>query len=182
VSDLSRLPTFADDDALHVVVESPRGSTSKFKYDAKRGVMMPSRPLITGLSYPYDWGFVPSTHASDGDPLDAIVVWDGASYPGIVLMCRVVGLLRVEQTNGTTRARERNDRLVVLPVDAPRCESIGNVFDLSERTRLELERFFVTAVAFEGKDLKILGWAGPDEAMALVRASHEDREVTQRGR
>jgi inorganic pyrophosphatase len=171
VTDLQALPAFADDDAIHVVIESPRGSTSKFKYDAAHGVMTLSRPLTLGLVYPHDWGFVPSTCASDGDPLDCVVIWDGASYPGVVLTCRVIGLLRVEQTNVETGDRERNDRLVALPMKAPRCESVRTVFDVDERTRQELERFFLNAVAFEGKELNILGWSGPDDALALLRES-----------
>ena len=84
----------------------------KLKYDPKHGVITLSRPLTSGLSYPYDWGFVPSTHAPDGDPLDAIVMWDGVSYPGVVLPCRALGVLCVEQTDPRSRRRERNDRLI----------------------------------------------------------------------
>jgi len=141
--------------------------------------MMLSRPLPLGLAYPYDWGFVPSTRAADGDPLDAFVLWDGASYPGIVLPCRPIGVLRAEQTNPTTHGRERNDRVAVLPVKAPRWDPVRSVFDLSERTRLELERFFLGVVAFERKDLKLAGWAGPAEAMDLVRTSERGSAVAR---
>jgi inorganic pyrophosphatase len=179
VTDLSALPAFIDDESIQVVVESPRGSTLKFKYDGHRGVMTLSRPLTVGLTYPYDWGFVPSTRAADGDPLDAFVMWDGSSYPGIVLTCRPLGVLRVDQTNPASHTRERNDRLAVIPIRAPRWESLRSVLDVDERIRLELERFFLTAVAFEGKDPKILGWKGPTEAMALVRTSVKERELTR---
>jgi inorganic pyrophosphatase len=171
MTSLHRLPAFADDDSVNVVVESPRGSTLKFKYDANHGVMMLSRPLPVGLAYPHDWGFIPSTRAPDGDPLDAIVIWDGVSYPGVVVPCRPIGVLRVEQTNVVSGGRERNDRLVVLPTKAPRWDSHRSIFDFAERVRLELRQFFLAAVAFEAKDLEILGWAGPDDAIALARAS-----------
>jgi len=170
VTDLLELPAFDERDAVHVVVESPRGSSLKFKYDPDRRAMMLSRPLPQGLAFPHDWGFIPSTRAPDGDPLDAFVMWDGVSYPGIVIPCRPIGLLRVEQTNVTSHARERNDRLAALPIKAPRWESVRSVLDVGERVRRELEQFFLAAVAFEGKDPKILGWAGPDDALALVRA------------
>ena len=169
--DLHTLPTFAGDGLCHVVVESPRGSTSKFKYDAGHGVIMLSRPLPAGLCYPHDWGFIPSTHASDGDPLDAMVLWDGISYPGVVISCRPVGLLRVEQANRVTRARERNDRLVTVPASAARWANVATIFAVAERVRLELEQFFVAAVAFENKALQLRGWAGPDEAMTLLSES-----------
>jgi len=73
MADLLTLPTFDHGEIFRVVVESPRGSTSKFKYDKDYGVIALSRPLPAGLSYPHDWGFVPSTLAPDGDPLDAII-------------------------------------------------------------------------------------------------------------
>jgi inorganic pyrophosphatase len=171
MTDLLALPAFADSDAVHVVIESPRGSTSKFKYDAARGIMTLSRPLTLGLTYPFDWGFVPSTCAPDGDPLDAFVMWDGVSYPGVVLTCRPIGVLRVDQADQKSGGRERNDRIAVLPVKATRWESIESVFDTSERTRAELERFFQEVSAFEGKDLKLLGWGDAKDAVALVRAS-----------
>ena len=115
---VNRLPEpFAEDGSLNVVIESPRGSTAKWKYEA--GVFQLSRPLPAGLAYPYDWGFLPGTRASDGDPLDAMVYWSGASYPGVVVPSRAIGVLRVEQTSRESGNRERNDRLLVVPVSAP---------------------------------------------------------------
>jgi inorganic pyrophosphatase len=63
---------FRRDGSLNVVIETPRGSTAKFTYDNETGSIIASRPLPLGIAYPYDWGFVPGTHASDGDPLDAM--------------------------------------------------------------------------------------------------------------
>jgi inorganic pyrophosphatase len=168
---LISLPALVDDDTFLVVVESPRGSGVKFKFDVDLGVMSVSRPLPAGLTYPYDWGFVPSTRAPDGDPLDVVVMWDASSYPGVAIPCRALGVLQVEQRNRESGARERNDRVAALPVKAPRSDSIRSIADVPERARRELEQFFLAAVVFEGKDLKILGWAGPADAMALVRAS-----------
>jgi inorganic pyrophosphatase len=80
-------------------------------------------------------------------------------------------VLEIEQTNPKSRARERNDRLAVLPIKAPRLDGVRSVLDLSDRWRAELEKFFLATVAFEGKELKILGWSGPREADALVKRS-----------
>jgi len=165
------LAAFRDDGSLNVIVESPRGATSKFKYDSTLDRIVLSRPLPSGLVYPHDWGFVPSTRAADGDPVDAMIVWDGVSYPGVLVPSRPIGVLKVEQTNVKSGARERNDRLAVLPVTAPRLDAIATVFDLPERVRTELEQFFVAATFFEKKDVQILGWEGPDRARAFVQAS-----------
>ena len=163
------LDAFRDDGSVNVIVESPRGSAMKFKYDLAAGVMMLSRPLPAGLAYPCDWGFIPSTQAPDGDPVDAFILWDGAGYPGIVIPCRAIGLLKVEQTNLTSKRRERNDRLAMVPVKAPRHADIRSVFDLPKRVRAELEQFFLHAVVFEGKKAKVLGWAGPVAALRSLR-------------
>ena len=62
------LPPFTEDGDVHVVVETPRGSRAKFAYDAKLETFILSKSLLTGLTYPHDWSFVPSTKADDGDP------------------------------------------------------------------------------------------------------------------
>jgi inorganic pyrophosphatase len=69
---LSNLPTYGDDGAVYAVVEAPKGSSVKLKYDVEFGAFLISRALSLGLSYPFDWGFVPSTRAPDGDPLDVL--------------------------------------------------------------------------------------------------------------
>jgi inorganic pyrophosphatase len=166
-----KVAAFGDDGSLNVIVESPRGASSKFKYDPALDRFVLSRPLPSGVVYPHDWGFVPSTRAADGDPVDAMIVWDGVTYPGILVACRPIGVLNVEQTNVSKGGRERNDRLAVLPVKAPRLDTIATVFDLPERTRAELEQFFKAVTFFEKKDVKMLGWEGPERARAFVEAS-----------
>jgi inorganic pyrophosphatase len=178
MTDLLVLPTFVTPDTIHVVVESPKGSSVKLKYDPELHVMTLSRPLTLGVTYPYDWGFVPSTRGPDGDPIDAFVMWDAPSYPGVALECRPIGVLRAEQTNLTSGARERNDRIAAVPAKSPRCDAVHTVLDLAERVRAELEQFFLATVALEGRDLKLLGWVGPGDAMALVRASQKHTETT----
>jgi len=165
------LKAFREDRSLNVIVESPRGATVKFKYDFELDRIVLSRPLPSGIVYPHDWGFVPQTQASDGDPVDAMIVWDGVSYPGVLVPSRPIGILNVEQTNLKTGARERNDRIAVLPLAAPRFDQIRTIFDLPARTREELEQFFLDATFFEKKNVQLLGWEGPDRAIAFVEAS-----------
>ena len=166
-----KLPALREDGAVNVVVESPRGSSSKFKYDPHGGVFMLSRPLPSGLVYPHDWGFIPSTRAADGDALDALVLWEGVSYPGVVIPCRLIGVLQVEQNRKSSPGRERNDRVLALPVRASHLERIKSVSDLDASMRAQLERFFEHVVAFERKDLRLLGWGEPAQADALLKAS-----------
>jgi len=167
-ADLTRLPLRGKGGAFHVVVESPRGSTVKLKYEPELGAFILSRPLVRGLRYPFDWGFIPSTQAPDGDPLDAMVYWDQTTYPGVVLACRALGVLKVEQKKSGGRGRERNDRLLVVPTLSPRAEDLTDVQELSSRERRELEHFFSVSVTFADKDLRLLGWEGADSAERMV--------------
>jgi inorganic pyrophosphatase len=169
--DLDKLKAFAGDALFHVVVESPRGSAVKLKYDPKLGAMSVSRPLNLGLTFPFDWGFVPSTEGPDGDPIDAVVYWDVASYPGVVIPCRALAVIKVDQRGGEGEGRVRNDRIIGVPTEARRERHYAAPDELPARVRDELNQFFLAATALEGKDARILGWAGPDEAVALIRQS-----------
>ena len=169
---LDALPAFASDDIVHVVVECPRGSAIKWKYDSRLQVMSISRPLVLGTTYPCDWGFVPSTRAEDGDPIDALVIWDGTSFPGVVLPCRLIGVLQVEQnsTNFDPSKRSRNDRVLAIPAADRRC-AMTDVDELPERVKDELAHFALAATALEGKNVRVLGWGTAAAALELVRRS-----------
>ena len=169
--DLAAIPTFASDDVFHVVVEAPRGSTLKLKYEPRWEAMSVSRPLPLGVTFPFDWGFVPSTEAADGDPLDALLLWDVPSYPGVVVPCRAIGVLQVKQnrTKDTPADRIRNDRVLALPIEARREHGIADFSELPARLRREVEVFTIAATTLEGKDARVLGWADAAAALALVR-------------
>jgi inorganic pyrophosphatase len=167
---LHRLAPFVGK-AFRVVVESPRGSTVKLKFDPAVGAMTVSRPLTSGLRYPFDWGFVPGTRAADGDPIDAMLAWDTETFPGVVIPCRALGIVKVDQKSVRGGRRERNDRVVAMPLKAPRFDHLRKAGDLPIRVRREIETFFLAVTALEGKDVRILGWGGPEAALRLIRRS-----------
>jgi inorganic pyrophosphatase len=164
------IPTFSEPGVFHVVVESPRGSALKLKYEPRWNAMTVSRPLILGLTFPFDWGFVPSTTGADGDPLDALVFWDVSSYPGVVLPCRALGVLQVEQnrTNHDPSVRIRNDRILAVPTSARRETDLESTDSLPLRIREELEQFTIAATSLEGKDVRIVGWGDAKTALKLI--------------
>lgn len=105
MTNLLKLPTWADDEHVFAVVETPRGSTCKLDFDADLRVFTLAKPLMAGLTYPYDWGFIPSTKAEDGDPLDVLIIHDAQTYPGVVLRCRPVGILELQQKSKGKKCR-----------------------------------------------------------------------------
>jgi len=166
--ELLALPTRSSKGAFHVVVESPGGSRAKISYDAKLRAFKFARPLMAGLHYPHDWGFIPGTTAPDGDPLDAMVFSDVPTFPGVVIECRALGVLRLKQNRKDRAGRERNDRLIAIPIKMPRLTSFHQPTDLPLRWRQEIEEFFLAATRFQDKNPKILGWAGAAEGERMV--------------
>jgi len=171
--DLRHLPARAEDGAIHVVVESPRGATVKLKYDPDLGVMTVARALPLGLAYPYDWGFVPGTCAADGDPVDALIAWDAASFPGTVVRCRAIGVVELEQDRKGGGGRIRNDRIILLPVKYERGAPVHDVADLPERLRDEIAQFFLMTAVFGHRNPAVLGWGGAAEAERLVERTRD---------
>jgi inorganic pyrophosphatase len=161
------LPLFAEDGDVHVVIETPRGSRVKFAYDPKLKAFVLRKSLLTGLTYPHDWGFAPSTRADDGDPLDVMVVHDGATFPGVVVICRVIGILQIEQKS--RNKSERNDRVFAVPLRSHSEKALKDVRDLTAPIREELEKFFIATEELEDKKLKIIGWEGPGPALMAIR-------------
>ena len=169
MKDLVSLPARRES-AVLVVVETPAGSRVKLKVDPELGHVSVSRPLPLGLHYPFDWGFVPSTRAEDGDPLDAMLYGTGPGQPGTVVPARLLGVLKVEQNRKQGAGRQRNDRLFLAAVPAHGDEP-KDVFAFSERVRFELEDFFVWSTRWEKKDLRFLGWGSIEEAEAILSAA-----------
>ena len=168
--DLTKLPAFNEDGELHVVIESPRGSGVKLKYEPDLGSFEYGKALPIGLTYPYDWGFVPGTKAEDGDPLDALILADVPTWPGVVIPCEPLGVLRLEQDNKRGR-RERNDRLIVRPLGASRLGDARDVREMPGALLDELEKFFLDAVFFTPKNARARGWAGRSAADKLIEKS-----------
>jgi inorganic pyrophosphatase len=173
MSDLSKIPALVDEQTFHVVVESPRGAGVKLKYDEQLHAMSVSRPLPLGLVYPYDWGFIPSTRGGDGDPIDTLVLWDVSTFPGVVLCCRAIGIIRVEQNRSPERSQERirNDRVLALPVESRRERELISGKPIPDRVRDEIANFLIAATTLEGKEATILRWDGPADALAYIAAS-----------
>ena len=91
MQNLIDLEPYGDNRQLRMIVKTPRGSNIKLEYEPKLRAFTVSRALPLGLVYPYDWGFIRGIKAEDGDPIDALAVHDGATYPGL---CSTSALVR----------------------------------------------------------------------------------------
>ena len=67
-----RVGPFAEGTNIWVVIETPAGGRTKYKWDDKAHAYRAGRVLPLGMAFPFDFGFVPGTKAEDGTvtPLD----------------------------------------------------------------------------------------------------------------
>ena len=164
---LDDIPAFDESGAMRVVVESPRGSIVKLKFEPSLNAFRVKRALPHGLAYPFDWGFVPGTAGADGDPVDALILHGTGTYPGIVMACQALGMVDVSQKK--LDGRISNPRLIVVPTWFKPPE--GEISGLSGQFKQEIESFFATAGYFAGAAPKIEGWRSAEEAEAHIRSS-----------
>lgn len=159
-------PTDKKDGILQVVIETPRGSRNKFAFDPKQRVFALRRVLPAGMSFPYDFGFLPRTIAPDGDPFDVLLLMDEPAYPGVVVRARLIGIIEGEQLEG--KKKTRNDRLLAVAEATHQHANIKTFKDLPDKFLNELEEFFVNYHRLEGKEYKLLGCRGNGSAMPLI--------------
>lgn len=160
------MPKTPDPDCIHVVIEIPRGSRNKYEIDHEDGKIYLDRRLFTATTYPADYGFVPDTLAGDGDPLDALVLLEDPVYPGVIVECRPVGVLYMQDEAG------EDAKLICVPPKEPRYAKVNDISDLNPQLLEEIQHFFNVYKALEpGKYSSAAGMGGKAEAWAEIMSS-----------
>jgi inorganic pyrophosphatase len=167
---LDRLP-LVDEEAgdYWIVLETPKGSRNKYKYEPAFGAIKLSATLGEGLAFPYDFGFFPSTLGEDGDPLDVLLFLDSAVPPGSLATARLIGVLEVEQKERRAPWK-RNDRYFAVATHAHTHQPLKHLDDLRPHLLPEIESFFTHYAGLEGKKLRVLRRSGPRRARKLLKA------------
>ena len=119
-----------------VFVEIPRNTRNKYEWDPVKKRIRLDRMLFTSTGYPYDYGFVPDTLAQDGEAIDAMVLLDEPTYPGIMIRSRLVAVYWMLD-EGIPDAK-----LVCVPATDPRAEHIRDVHHIPTYVRDEIGHFF----------------------------------------
>jgi len=173
LADPSRLKPVDKDDkeVVRVVIETPKGSRNKYAFDPDDKMFTLKKVLPAGMAFPYDFGFVPSTLAEDGDPLDVLVLMDEPAFPGCLVKCRLVGVIEGEQKD--KKQAVRNDRIVAVDIENHQWAHIEHVDDLGKQFVRELEKFFVNFHDLMGKKYRILDVRGPGQARRCVDGSRK---------
>jgi inorganic pyrophosphatase len=154
---------------VNVIIETPKGSHNKYKYDGKLAAFTLGGILPAGAVFPFDFGFVPSTLSEDGDPLDVLILLDESVPTGCLVKARLIGAIEAEQTEPKGK-RIRNDRLLAIAFHAHTHQHVRKLGDLRRKLLDEVEAFFFDYDAQRGKRFKPLRRSGPHRTMKLLKA------------
>ena len=174
LADPSFIEPYNADDVLQVVIETPKNSRNKYAFDHDRNVIVLRKVLPAGMVFPYDFGFVPSTLAEDGDPIDVLLLMDEPAFPGCVLNARLIGVIEGEDEldGGKT---QRNDRLLAVAEASHTFADIHDAANLPENLASHMREFFEQYPRLlGGKTYKVLATKGPAEAKRLIEEARRN--------
>ncbi len=148
-------------DEFNVIIEIPMNADPiKYEVDKATSAIFVDRFMSTAMHYPTNYGYVPQTLSGDGDPVDVLVITPVPLIPGVVVTCRPIGILKMQD--------EAGDDAKVLAIPIPKILSLYNwqkPEDLSPARLNAIAHFFEHYKDLEpGKWVKVLGWEGPDAA------------------
>lgn len=172
VADLIALSPFDSQKNLRVILETPRGSRNKYSFDKETGLIECKFTMPLGMTFPFDFGFIPSTLAEDGDPLDILVLMDEPCVPGCFVRTNLLGALRAKQTE-KDKSAINNDRLIAVQINSLTFGDVHDMQDLSTSLKEQIEHFFVSYNQPRGKLFECLGWIDADQAYALIEQSFD---------
>jgi inorganic pyrophosphatase len=150
-----------------IIIETPRDSREKYSYDPEQKGFVLKKLLPLGMAFPFDFGFIPGTKGEDGDPLDAMLLSEFRTFPGCHVECRLIGMLKAEQSEEANMIR--NDRYFFVPESSLLYQHIQTTGDLPAQLVKELLTFFITYNKEEGKEFKPLKVLAAKEAARLLR-------------
>jgi inorganic pyrophosphatase len=153
---------------FNVIIEIPaHGEPIKYEVDKDTGAMFVDRFMSTAMHYPCNYGYIPHTLSDDGDPVDVLVITPIPLLTGVVVRCRPVGMLKMQDEAGD------DAKLLAVPVDklTNLYRDIESPRDLPESMLHQISHFFEHYKDLEaGKWVKVQGWVGAEEAKAEIMA------------
>ena len=147
---------------FNVIIEIPMNADPvKYEVDKATGAIFVDRFMSTSMHYPTNYGYVPKTISGDGDPVDVLVVTPVPLIPGVVVTCRAIGILKMQDEAG------EDGKILAVPTD--KILSIYSQWqkpeDLNPLRLKTIAHFFEHYKDLEpGKWVKIKGWEGPEVA------------------
>jgi inorganic pyrophosphatase len=149
---------------INIFIEIPQGSSIKYEFDKTTGALTVDRILHTSMNFPFNYGFIPQTHAEDGDPLDVALISSMPIAPGTVVAGRPIGILEMEDEAGL------DNKIIAVPAGKidPQFANIKDVADLNENVKKRIRHFFE-----HYKELKPDKWVKVKNFLGKTRAEKQ---------
>ncbi|PQA81416.1 inorganic diphosphatase [Limnohabitans sp. TS-CS-82] len=149
-------------ETFNVIIEIPMNADPvKYEVDKESGALFVDRFMGTAMHYPTNYGYVPQTIAGDGDPVDVLVMTPFPLPPGVVVPCRALGILMMEDEGGL------DGKVLAVPTEKilARYSNIQSLADIHDLQLQQISHFFEHYKDLEkGKWVKVKGWEGLDSA------------------
>ncbi|MCS5709459.1 inorganic diphosphatase [Candidatus Berkiella cookevillensis] len=162
---------------INVIIEIPAHSEPiKYEVDKKTGALFVDRFLSTCMHYPCDYGYIPKTLSSDGDPVDVLVITPIPVNRGSVIRCRPIGMLMMEDEAG------HDQKILAVPTSklTKLYEHVHKPEDLPALLLKQIAHFFTHYKDLEtDKWVKLEGWAGREAAEQVILESIKSYQATE---
>ncbi|URI08988.1 inorganic diphosphatase [Aquincola tertiaricarbonis] len=162
---------------FNVIIEIPMNADPiKYEVDKDSGALFVDRFMTTAMHYPCNYGYVPQTLSDDGDPVDVLVITPFPLSPGVVVTCRPIGVLKMEDEAGG------DAKLLAVPIDKilPIYTHWQKPEDINQMRLKAIQHFFEHYKDLEvGKWVKVQGWEGPEAAKEEIRSGIEAYKKAQ---
>ncbi|MBQ1252308.1 MAG: inorganic diphosphatase [Firmicutes bacterium] len=150
-------------DDFIAVIEIEQGTKSKYELDKESGAMILDRILYTSTHYPANYGFLPRTYASDGDPLDVLLVCSEAIRPLTLVRCYPIGVIIMKDGG------KLDEKIIAVPFTDPMYNSYHDISELPSHLYEMMVHFFSVYKNLEnGKGVEVDGVYGPDRAKEII--------------
>ena len=154
-------------DEFNVIIEIPMDANPiKYEVNKETGALFVDRFMMTAMHYPCNYGYIPRTLSDDGDPVDVLVITPWPLIAGVVVRCRTIGILKMEDEAGG------DEKLIAVPIDKvlPLYKHWRKPADMQPERLAQIQHFFEHYKDLEkGKWVKVKGWGGTEQAKKAIR-------------
>lgn len=149
------------------IIEISKGSKGKYELDKESGLLKLDRVLFSAVHYPANYGFIPQTYATDGDPLDILVICSIDVDPLSIIDSKVIGAMHMMDNE------ENDDKIIAVAKYDMSVNYINDIKELPPHTIVELKRFFEDYKKLEEKEVVVQEFVGKERAYQIINDSLE---------
>jgi inorganic pyrophosphatase len=153
---------------INAIVEIPQGSHNKYEVDEETGIIKLDRVLHSAHIFPFEYGFVPETHAEDGDHLDILIINNSPLFVGCLAEVCPIGVLKMSDENGV------DDKIVSVLSENPHYRDKKTIDDIEKHTLDEIANFFERYKDLEkNKSVEVSGFDSREKAIEIIKKANQ---------